>query len=147
MAITFSYSDRRIRIGQKRIIKQFISLVFNMEETPLRSLNYVFCSDEYLLGINQKFLKHDFYTDIITFDLRSNVHEPVTGEIYISIDRVKDNCINHKTSYEEELLRVIFHGALHLCGFKDKRKSEILLMRQKEAQYLRLYNESKIRST
>jgi rRNA maturation RNase YbeY len=83
-------------------------------------------------------LQHDFFTDIITFDL-SEAPNYIVGEIYISIDRVKENALLMKTNREEELLRVIFHGALHLCGFKDKKQSDIKIMREKEDQYLKLY--------
>ena len=90
------------------------------------------------MKINKDFLQHDYYTDIITFEL-SEIPGVVNGEIYISLDRVKDNSIQIGTNYQSELLRVIFHGALHLCGYKDKKKSEILLMREKEDQYLSLF--------
>lgn len=140
MAIIFSYADRQPRLKDKRLVKQFIKDLLLGEGQELDALNYVFCSDEYLLGINREFLNHDFYTDIITFDLRDNHREAVNGEIYISIERVEENRINHDSSFREELLRVLFHGALHLCGYKDKTKREILVMRQKEDHYLRLFN-------
>jgi rRNA maturation RNase YbeY len=88
--------------------------------------------------MNRDFLQHDYYTDIITFGL-SEKGQPVEAEVYISLDRVKDNAKTHGTTQTNETLRVIFHGALHLCGYKDKRKSEITVMRQKEDQYLRLF--------
>lgn len=142
MAITFSYADRQLTLKGKRRLKKFIDSLFCTEGSRLNELSFVFCSDDYLLNINQRFLKHDFYTDIITFDLRSSGDEPVTGEVYISVDRVRENSKDLNTVFSEELLRVIFHGALHLCGYKDKRKSEILLMRQKEGEYLRLYQQT-----
>ncbi|CAN5613336.1 rRNA maturation RNase YbeY [soil metagenome] len=142
MAITFSYADRQLTLKGKRRLKQFIASLFCTEGSRLNELSFVFCSDDYLLNINQRFLKHDFYTDIITFDLRLSSDEPVTGEVYISVDRVRENSKDLNTVFSEELLRVIFHGALHLCGYKDKRKSEILLMRQKEGEYLRLYQQT-----
>ena len=104
-------------------------------------MNYIFCSDEYLLEVNNNFLQHDFYTDIITFDLSLSKTSPTIGEIYISVDRVKENAITHKTSFELELHRVIFHGALHLCGYKDKTKKDALLMRDKEEDCLSMYFE------
>lgn len=94
-------------------------------------LNYIFCTDEYLLGINQQFLNHDTYTDIITFDLSEDKDE-VNGEIYISVDRVKENATLHEATYQQELHRVIFHGALHLCGLKDKTKADANKMRVAE---------------
>ncbi len=121
----------------KNVVKQFVEELFTSENKELRHLTYVFCSDEYLLQINRSFLNHDYLTDIITFDLSEG--EGMVGEIYISIDRVKDNATIHSASFTEEILRVIFHGALHLCGYKDKKKSEITIMREKEDYYLALF--------
>ena len=84
---------------------------------------------------------HDFYTDIITFPL-SEKGEPIEAEIYVSTDRVKENAVVHGKTYKNEMYRVLFHGALHLCGYKDKKKSEILLMRKKEEQYLYLFDQT-----
>lgn len=139
--INFLSSDRQFNFQQKRAIKAFIELIFKKEKTALLRIAYVFCSDEFLLKMNADFLQHDYYTDIITFGL-SEKNKPVEAEIYISIDRVKDNAKQLRVSYKTEMLRVIFHGALHLCGYKDKRKSEILVMRAKEDRYLLLYNKS-----
>lgn len=88
--------------------------------------------------MNRDFLQHDCYTDIITFTL-SEKGEPIDAEVYISTDRVKDNAQSLGIPYRQEMLRVLFHGALHLCGYNDKKKSEIALMRQKEDQYLQLF--------
>lgn len=101
----------------------------------LTSLNYIFCTDKFLLNINRKYLDHDDYTDIISFDLSSDKGE-VEGEIYISLDRVKDNAKKFGRSFKEEVARVLFHGALHLCGYKDKTKSQKKQMREKETYYL-----------
>jgi probable rRNA maturation factor len=103
-------------------------------------VNYIFCSDHYLLQINKQFLQHDYFTDIITFDL--SVTDVIEAEIYISVDRVRDNASTLKVSFEDEILRVIIHGALHLCGYKDKKKSEIEKMRNREGHYMRLYKQS-----
>ncbi len=140
--ITFRYADRRLNIAHKTAIRTFIETLFRKEKKKLGAINYVFCSDEYLLEINRSFLQHDYYTDIITFGL-SAPDEPVEAEIYISIDRVKDNAKQLDTSFRNEMLRVIFHGALHLCGYKDKKKADITLMRKKEDQYLRSFSSSK----
>ena len=113
-------------------------LLFKKEKASLTSLNFIFCSDEYLLEINQQFLKHNFYTDIISFNLAAN-NEPVEGEIYISLDRVRENAGELNQSFKTELHRVIFHGALHLCGYMDKRPADILVMRKKEDEYLKSY--------
>lgn len=136
--VTFRYADRKLSLGQKTDIQSFVETIFKKEKARLAHINYVFCSDEYLLNINRDFLAHDYYTDIITFGL-SEPGEPVEAEIYISIDRVKDNAAQLGISFKEEMLRVIFHGALHLCGYKDKKKSEIALMRSKENHYLSTY--------
>jgi len=136
--VAFAYADRKLALQQKNTIKAFVAELFKAEKQKLAHLQYVFCSDDYLLEINRSFLQHDYYTDIITFGL-SQPNSPIEGEIYISTDRVKDNAESLGISFKEEMLRVIFHGALHLCGYKDKKKSEIALMRSKEEYYLRLF--------
>ncbi len=136
--IHFRSADRQLTLAGKTAIKSFLVNLFKKEKRPLSSLTYIFCSDAYLLQMNRDFLQHDYYTDIITFGL-SAPNEPVEAEVYISIDRVKDNAKNLEIAFSEEICRVIFHGALHLCGYKDKKKSEIAGMRSKEDQYLRLY--------
>lgn len=137
-SVRFNYIDVKPPFMNKRkVVKEFIGDMFVQERKELRLLNYIFCSDNYLLVINRAFLNHDFFTDIISFDLSEGVG--VVGEAYISLDRVRENSVLHSTSYFNEFLRVVFHGALHLCGYKDKKKSEITLMRQKEDYYLRLF--------
>jgi probable rRNA maturation factor len=101
-------------------------------------LSYIFCTDEYLLEINKQFLNHDTFTDIITFDL-SETSDTIEGEIYISTERVAENATVFQTSYNRELHRVIFHGALHLCGYRDKKKGEKEEMRRQEEAALKLY--------
>jgi rRNA maturation RNase YbeY len=108
-------------------------------------VNYIFCSDRYLLKINQTFLKHDYYTDIISFDLSPG--KMTQGEIFISIDRVRENAANFESSFKEELHRVIFHGALHLCGLNDKTENEKSKMRRMEEKYLKKYFGKVPRST
>lgn len=120
-------------------LKKFIISLFKAEGVALAELNYIFCDDSYLLQINQQYLQHDFYTDIITFDLSESKKGPKKGEIYISVDRVRDNAQNFNSTFTEEIHRVIFHGALHLCGYKDKSQKEETLMREKENYYLRRY--------
>lgn len=138
IAVSFRSADRQIPLSDRSFLKSFIGSLFKKEKQGLATITYIFCSDAFLLTLNQDFLKHDFYTDIITFALSAK-GEPIEAEVYISLDRVKENAHSLKLGYREELLRVIFHGALHLCGYKDKKKSEIALMRSKEDQYLRLY--------
>ena len=120
------------------LVKETIKHLFKKEKKILGQLTYIFCSDEYLLQINKEYLQHNYYTDIITFDL-SDTNNQVNGEVYISIDRVKDNAKTFQTGFQKELLRVIFHGALHLCGYKDKSKSEEALMRKTEDKYLHYF--------
>ena len=137
-SVKFNYADRKLSISDKSKLKSFINTIFQEETIPLNELNYIFCSDEYLLQINNDHLQHDYYTDIITFTLEDR-GEPVIGEIYISLDRIKDNSKIEKTNLIHETLRVIFHGCLHLCGYKDKKKEEIVIMRQKEDYYINKY--------
>jgi len=135
--IQFHFSEP-VSLTQRTLIKDVLRDIFKKERTPLEQLQYIFCSDEYLLQINQQYLQHNYYTDIITFDL-SEKGGPVSGEIYISIDRVKENAQHFLVPFKHELLRVIFHGALHLCGYKDKTKKDQDAMRKAEDKYLYYY--------
>jgi probable rRNA maturation factor len=122
---------------KSRQLKPFIKNLVLSEGFVSGDIALVFCSDEYLLKVNQDFLSHDYYTDIITFDYCEN--GIINGDLLISLDRVLENSSKEKTTFQEELHRVIFHGVLHLCGFKDKSKKDIELMRFKESHYLNLY--------
>ena len=104
----------------------------------MKNVDYVFCTDSFLLEMNRQYLNHDTYTDIITFPL-SKPGEPIESEIYISVDRIRENAGSFGTGFQSELLRVIFHGALHLCGYKDKTREQSFEMRSKEEQYLKAY--------
>lgn len=119
-------------------LKKFIESIFKREKKKIQGLNYVFCTDEELLKINRQYLNHDYYTDIVSFEL-SEKDEPAEGDIYISIDRVRDNALNLGEPLYKELHRVIFHGALHLCGYKDKSRPQSREMRNKEEEYLSRY--------
>lgn len=99
-------------------------------------LNIIFCSDEYLLSINQKHLNHDFYTDIITFSYNSE--NVISGDLFISIDRAKENSEKNGVSYVSETSRLVIHGLLHLCGYNDKDKKDVIIMRDKERKYLEM---------
>jgi probable rRNA maturation factor len=136
--IRFNYADKHLNISPKLILKKAVLQVFIQEKKPAKKIDFVFCSDQFLLQINKDFLQHDYYTDIITFPL-SNKEEPVEAEIYISLDRVKQNAKDLNELYQTELVRVLLHGALHLCGYKDKSKADIKLMREKEAYYINVY--------
>ena len=135
----FNYTTKGLaQFPGKTRIRRFIELLFKKERITLKRINYIFCDDEFLLHINKSFLKHDFYTDIITFNL-SEDDTGVIGEVYISTDRIKENAKTFDVTTKEEFLRVIIHGALHLCGYKDKKKSEIRIIRNKENEYLFLF--------
>jgi probable rRNA maturation factor len=136
--IHFYDYDRKPTLKDRKKLKFFIEELFTREKKKLDNLAYIFCSDEHLLGINKEFLKHDFYTDVITFDLSSTKVE-TEGEIYLSVDRIKDNAKQLGISFNEEFHRVIFHGALHLCGYKDKKKADQTRMRLAENKYLEQY--------
>lgn len=138
MAVNF-YFEQYTRLNNRKVLKLFIESIFKKEGRALAHISYIFCSDEYLLDINRRFLNHDYYTDIISFDLSPGKAQPTVGEIYISTERVKENASIHNTLFTEELHRVIFHGALHLCGYKDKTKPQQKEMRSKEAGYLNKY--------
>ena len=139
--ISFNKADKNATLGNRMALKAFIEKAIKKEGLDIEALQYIFCSDKYILGINKSYLQHDYYTDIISFDL-SETRGKLIGEVYISIDRVKDNAITHKTSFKEELLRVIFHGALHFCGYKDKKPSDIKKMRAQEDKWLKSYLKS-----
>lgn len=136
-AIQFNFLQQA-SLKERTRLKHFLLSLFRKEGTSIQSLSYVFCSDEYLLGINQQFLQHNYYTDIVTFNLAAR-GEAVEGEIYISVDRVMDNAKTLKEHRYRELHRVIFHGALHLCGYKDKIVKDISIMRAMEEYYLKRY--------
>jgi probable rRNA maturation factor len=130
MKIQFFFLQQSVTLTQRKRLKSYIETIFKVKKKPLTSLKYIFCSDKYLLEINRRHLQHNFYTDVITFNLSST--KLIEGEIYISIERVKENASNLGVSNKEELHRVIFHGALHLCGYKDKTSIEQSKMRKAE---------------
>jgi probable rRNA maturation factor len=136
--VSFQF-EKDIKLKNRKGLKTFISEIFKIEQIDFRSVMFIFCSDTYLLKINQRFLKHDYFTDIITFNLTGLNDERIIGEIYISVDTVESNSIINNVQLDYELHRVIFHGILHLCGYKDKTKKEIKEMRAKEDDYLALY--------
>jgi probable rRNA maturation factor len=138
MAVQFFFIEVAVTLTERRRLKQFIKQIFSERKRNLIKLSLIFCSDDYLLTINKNFLQHDYYTDIITFNL-SNNPLVIDGEIYISLDRVKENAKSNTVTITNELHRIIFHGVLHLCGFKDKSKTDKLLMTQKEDATLQRY--------
>ena len=138
MKINFHFLEKTTLLNRKKL-KDFLALLAIAEKKKIGQLDFIFCSDDYLLAINKSYLNHNYYTDIITFDLTPNQSEPKTGEIYISVETIKSNAALYKTTLENELHRVIFHGVLHLCGFKDKKPQEKQTMTQKENHYLNQY--------
>jgi rRNA maturation RNase YbeY len=138
-SVQFGYADRSLSLDNKRGIRLAVADLVKRETGMPAKLQYVFCSDEYLYRMNVSFLNHDDYTDIITFDLSEDREKCIEGEIYISVDRVKENGIKLGTGFRSEILRVIFHGALHLCGYQDKTKPAKQVMRSKEDEYLALF--------
>lgn len=137
--IKFYFPNQFNGLSERRKLRAFLISLFKKERQPIDTVSYIFCSDEYLLKINQSFLQHDNYTDIITFVL-SEPKSPVCADIYISTDRVKENSKSFGVSFRIELQRVVFHGALHICGYRDKTEVEIKKMRKKEDYYLKSYN-------
>jgi rRNA maturation RNase YbeY len=134
--LSIQAADVSFRLSNKRVLYGWLEEVVRSEGRFLGTVGIVVCSDEYLLGLNKQFLLHDYFTDIITFDYCEG--KELNGELYISIDRVKDNAAKYKEDVYTELYRVMVHGVLHLCGYKDKTKKDQLLMRQKETEKLNL---------
>jgi rRNA maturation RNase YbeY len=132
--ISFHSEDIAFVLPQKRLHKQWIEQIALSHGKTVGELTYVFCSDEYLLEMNKTYLQHDYYTDIITFDY-SQANE-ISGDLFISIPRVKENALKIGVSLQNELQRVVIHGVLHLCGFKDKKKEQAQLMRKMEEKAL-----------
>lgn len=135
--VNFFY-ETPVNLRQREQLKSFILTIFKKEKKKVLGINYIFCTDKRVLEINRQFLQHDYYTDIITFEL-SVPGTPVEAEVYISVDRVKDNARQVGAPYYKELHRVIFHGVLHLCGYKDKTAAQEQEMRRREDYYLNLY--------
>lgn len=126
----------KFEIKNKTAIRDWVQFVLDQEFKELGEINYVFCDDDYLLDKNIKELKHNTLTDIISIDY--TVGDLVSGDIFISTERVRENALNLKVPFTEELCRVMVHGVLHYCGYGDKTKEEKLLMREKEDYYLSL---------
>lgn len=135
MAISFNFIETKDVVSQKNKVKSWIKSVAEKRGFKVGEISYIFCSDDYLLDINKTYLKHDFYTDIITFDYTDATK--ISGDLYISIDRIRDNAQELNLSFEQELHRVIIHGVLHLLGLKDKTEEEAKEMRKAEEECLK----------
>ncbi len=140
MAISFHTDQTLYVLQKKRLIKSCIHASVHAEGYECGDISIVLCSDERLLEMNNQFLQHDYYTDIITFDY--SVGKKLNGDLFISIDRVKDNALKNQVSTKNELYRVIIHGIMHLAGYKDKKKNEVLEMRKAEDRHLNKWQKS-----
>ena len=136
--INFATEDLKFNLKNKLKIKDWIKNVVQSHDKVLADINIVFTSDNYLYKMNLEYLNHDYYTDIITFNY--NVEDKISGDLFISIDRVKENALKYDVSFYNELLRVVIHGILHLLGFDDKTPDQQKLMRQKEDEMLSMLN-------
>lgn len=132
------FSETNFKIEDEISWKKWIQAAVNKEGFSIGEVNYIFCDDEYLLGINQKHLQHDDYTDVIGFQLSSG--KVLSGDIFISIDRVKDNAKQHEATFEHELARVMIHGILHFMNYKDATHEEAIKMREAENKHLAVFN-------
>ena len=135
----YFFFEVQVSLRNRSVLKRFLEDIIKKENRKLEGINYIFCSDKRLLEINRQFLQHDFYTDIITFELSAK-HQPINAEIYISIDRVRENARVLRLPFSHELLRVMIHGILHLCGYSDKSPRQQKNMREKEDHYLKNYS-------
>ena len=137
LPIYFYQQESTYILKQKNILRNWINRTILTEGHQLQILNFIFCSDEYLLKINEQYLHHDTYTDIVTFD-NSEMPNNIAGDIFISIDRIRENAKFFKTTFSNELHRVVIHGTLHLLGYADKTAKAKKLMTEKEDEYLNL---------
>ncbi|MBT8189620.1 MAG: rRNA maturation RNase YbeY [Saprospiraceae bacterium] len=133
--IAFYCEDVDFSLEDKDNLREWLLEVVRTENKTISSLDYIFCSDQHLLEINKKYLDHDYYTDIITFPLNT---DPIESNVFISIDRVKENAQLYNQSFIDELHRVIVHGLLHMIGYNDKTQEDEFQMREKENSYLQL---------
>ena len=135
--ISFNY-ELDFSLQNEDAFSSWISSVIVSENKKEGDINYIFCDDEYILEINKQYLNHDYYTDIISFDY--SVGNELHGDVFVSIDRIRENAVDFKVPFEDELKRVIIHGVLHYCGYKDKSENEEVLMRQKEDEKIAMFH-------
>ena len=135
--ISFNY-ELEFQLENEEQFSSWISNVISSENKKEGDINYIFCDDEYILEINKQYLDHDYYTDIISFDY--SVGNELHGDIFISIERVRENALEFEVTFDEELKRVLAHGVLHYCGYKDKTEEEELLMRSKEDEKIKMFH-------
>ncbi len=135
--ISYNY-ETEFELSNEESFSKWISAIIESESKKEGEINYIFCDDEYLLEINQQYLDHDTLTDIISFDY--SVGNELHGDIFISIERVRENAVDFNVSFDEELKRVMAHGVLHYCGYKDKTESDEQLMRSKEDEKIKMFH-------
>lgn len=140
--VIFYSADKPVNAKNRQGIKKLIHRVFLLEGEKLKKIAFIFCSDEYLFKINKQHLNHSFYTDVIGF-MVSMPKKPIESEVYISTERIKENAKIYKVPYQKELLKVMIHGALHFCGYKDKTLKAKKLMLLKEDFYIKIYEDSR----
>ena len=139
MSILFVTEDVKKPKLSYRNVTHWIKIIISKYDFKVGELTYIFCNDTYLLDINIKFLNHDFLTDIITFDYSDG--NIVSGDLFISLERVKENCLLYSCSYDDELLRVMIHGTLHLLNFNDSNSDEKIFMRRLEEECIKIYRD------
>lgn len=135
--ISFNYESDFV-LTSEDVYASWIETIVESENKILGEISYIFCDDDYLHEINVQYLNHDTLTDIISFDYTEG--DVISGDIFVSIERVKDNAIDFNVPFEEELKRVLAHGVLHYCGYKDKSDADALLMRSKEDEKIKLFH-------
>lgn len=135
--IDFNFEDVEFDLPDKNTLTDWIKLAVESEGKTLGDITYVFCSDEYLWNMNKQYLNHDYYTDIITFDYVKN--GVISGDLFISYDRIKDNAEKFNVSHETELLRVMIHGVMHLVGYDDMTDEDEVKIHEREDYYLNLW--------
>lgn len=140
--VNFFYEDSAVFSLEKKEVRIWLKKFVRKEEKKLGCLNFIFCSDRHLLEINKKYLNHSTLTDVITFDF-SESKKTIEGDVYISVDRVKENTKKYSVSFKKELLRIMIHGVLHLIGYKDKREKDKKTMFLKEQSFLRMFSSNK----
>ena len=135
--VSYYFENTDFKLKDKTRIRRWLKLVAESEIFTLGNISVIFCSDNYILDINNRYLQHDYFTDIITFDYTEK--NKISGDLFISVDSVRENSIEYGTAFDDELHRVIVHGILHLIGYDDHTEEEVRVMRAKEDYYLSLY--------
>ncbi len=139
MSISFHKEEIEFELPAEDHLEQWLTAIAKKEKKTIIQLSYIFCSDQYLLEINKTYLGHDYYTDIITFPYKQD--REVESDIFISIDRIRENAIEYKTTFQQELLRVIVHGLLHMLGYGDKTEEDQIEMTKMEDHSISLWHE------